>query len=363
MFVKKEWGGSHYNDVEESQFPTHILVSADVLSRYVFRSDVAYDWDITLEDIALDTVFQKEDHLNEFAKKHARYPKYSHYPMPPSANDTQSKMDYYKEVAQVERRMKYTDGLHVGSTYSTIAHLWLIKQLVKAPEWRFVTDEDHSLMTSINRVFSKEIRLSDAHHFLCQTDKTKTRKQAQEEFVQARVDLINWGIMHGYDTRSLRKLAYLQMGELFKTHTFHKEVTTPLGTHLVYADNPILHPLATIDRGLRSVDCTTNLSTLEPKDIAALMMNVNDNATNAFIQQIRRRLSILERPLTTARGDGKSYIYANFNPKYAQMVLTILRTYYNFCLAYKTKDETATPAQRLGLVNKQFDIKDIIYLR
>ncbi|WP_234417297.1 MULTISPECIES: hypothetical protein [unclassified Lysinibacillus] len=111
------------------------------------------------------------------------------------------------------------------------------------------------------------------------------------------------------------------------------------------------------------MDCTTNPSTLEPSDIAALMMNVNDNATNAFMQQTRRRLSILERPLTTARGDGKSYIYANFDPKYAQMVLTILRTYYNFCLAYKTKDETATPAQRLGLVNRQFDIKDIIYLR
>lgn len=98
-----------------------------------------------------------------------------------------------------------------------------------------------------------------------------------------------------------------------------------------------------------------------------MIVNVNDNATNTFIQHIRRRLSILERPLTTARGDGKSYIYSNFNPKYAQMALTILRTYYNFCLSYKTKegekDVIATPAQRLGLVNRQFSLKDIIYFR
>lgn len=360
---QKGMGGSRYDDVEENQFPTHILVSADVLSRYVFRSDVAFDWDITLGDVALDTVLQKEDHLNEFAKKYARYPKYSHYPMPPSANDTQSRTDYYKELAKVKRRMNYTDGLHVGSTYTTVAHLWLIKQLVKAPEWRFVTDEDSSLMTSINRVFSKEIRLTDAHHFLCQTDKTKTRKQAREEFVQARVELINWGTMRGYGTRSLRKLAHLQLTELFEMYTFHKKVTTTSGTHLEYADNPLLHPLATIDRGLRSVDCTTNLSSLESKDVSALIMNVNDNATNAFIQQIRRRLSILERPLTTARGDGKSYIYSNFNPKYAQMAITILRTYYNFCFAYKSKGTMETPAQRLGITDKKFDIKDIIYLR
>lgn len=360
---QKGMGGSRYDDVEKNRFPTHVLVSADVLSRYVLRSDVAYDWEISLEDIALDTVLQREDHLNEFAKKYARYPRYSHYPMPPSKNDTQSKIEYYEELAQVERRMNYTDGLHVGSTYTMVAHLWLIKQLVKAPEWRFVTDEDSSLITSINRVFSKEIRLSDAHHFLCQTDKTKTRKQAREEFVQARVDLIDWGTMRGIGTRSLRKLASLQLQELFKYHHFHKQIKTSSGTHLEYSDNPISHPLATIDRGLRSVDCTTNLSSLDPKDVAALVMNVNDNATNSFIQQIRRRLSILERPLTTARGDGKSYIYSNFNPKYAQMAITILRTYYNFCLAYNSNGTLETPAQRLGITNKKFDLKDIIYLR
>ncbi len=360
---QKGMGGSRYDDVEESQFPTHVLVSADVLSRYVFRSDVAYDWDIALGDIAIDTALQKEDHLNEFAKKYARYPRHSHYPMPPSKNDTQSYTEYYEEVAQAERRTSYTDGLHVGSTYTTVAHLWLIKQLVNAPEWRFVTDEDSSLITSINRVFSKEIKLSDAHHFLCQTDKTKTRKQAREEFVQARIELNEWGEMRGIETSSLRALAFQQLQELFTHHHFHKKVSTASGIHLEYADNPILHPLATIDRGLRSVDCTTNLSSLEPRDVAALIMNVNDNATNTFIQQIRRRLSILERPLTTARGDGKSYIYSNFNPKYAQMAITILRTYYNFCFVYSSNGTKETPAQRLGITDKRFDLKDIIYLR
>lgn len=77
-----------------------------------------------------------------------------------------------------------------------------------------------------------------------------------------------------------------------------------------------------------------------------------------------RKLSVLERPLTTARGDGKSYIYSNFNPKYAQMATTILRTYYNFCLPYKSYDkQKLTPAQRLGITDKRFKIEDILYLR
>ncbi|PFO05081.1 hypothetical protein COJ85_10165 [Bacillus sp. AFS076308] len=58
-------GGARYDDVEDSQFPTHIIVSADVFSRYVFRSDVAFDLDIRLEDKMLETVLYKKDHLYE----------------------------------------------------------------------------------------------------------------------------------------------------------------------------------------------------------------------------------------------------------------------------------------------------------
>lgn len=364
--VRKKGQGERFEDMEDTQFPTSIVVTSDVHSRYVFRSDVAYDWDITFGDIALDTILYKEDHLNEFARKNGRFGKFSAFPQPPSKNDTQTKSEYENDLKKFEIRERYVEGLHINATYTTIAHLWLIKQLVKATEWRFVTDKDNSLMSSIYRVFSKEIRLSDAHHFLCQTDKTKTRSQARKEFKQAAVYLLDWGNNSGYDTKSLKKLAYLKLEELFHTHHFHKVESDGFHTYNVHAGTPIEHPLASPDRGFRWVDCTTDLSSLEPGDIANFILNVNDNATNNFIQLMRRRLSVLERPIVTARGDGKSYIYSNYNPKYAQMALTILRVYYNFCKPYKTtgfKSEIGTPAQRLGLTDKVFTLKDVIYMR
>ncbi len=95
-----------------------------------------------------------------------------------------------------------------------------------------------------------------------------------------------------------------------------------------------------------------------------MVLQVNDKSASAFMQQIRKRISILERPLETARGDGKSYMYANFNPKYAHYAITILRTYYNFCLPFRSWDKSKlTPAQRLGLVNRAFTLKDIIYFK
>ena len=92
-----------------------------------------------------------------------------------------------------------------------------------------------------------------------------------------------------------------------------------------------------------------------------MLYQVNSRAINTFFNQVRRRLSILERPLVTSRGEGKSYIYSNFNPMYAQYSLTILRTFLNFCETYKYKGEDVTPAQRLGVTNKVFTIEDIIY--
>lgn len=89
----------------------------------------------------------------------------------------------------------------------------------------------------------------------------------------------------------------------------------------------------------------------------------SDSLRSLVEKQIRRRISILERPLVTARNDGKSYIYSNFNPKYAQYAVTILRTYYNFCVTKKFGKKKLTPAQRLGIADRHYEWKDIIYFR
>lgn len=363
---KKGHGGKTY-DIEDLNFQTNIIISAENFTRYVFRADVAYDWDVTFSDIENDTITLKEDHLNEFSRKNACFGKYSYMPQEPSKNDEQSMDDYYHEMKQIEKRQKYIDGLHTNITYTSIAHFWLIKELLNADEWRFITDDDSSLKTSIIRVFSKEIKLSDAHYFICQTDKTKSRKEAIQEYEEAKEELLEWGYMNDIVSKSLNTLALRYLSLKFQNHQFHKQINDGNKIYNVHGHNPIEHPLATKDRGKHIVDCITDLSSYEPGQIAKMVMYVNDNAINSFIQLVKRRLSVLERPLTTARGDGKSYIYANFNPKYAQMAITILRTYYNFCLPFRSrkfgKIIKETPAQRLEIANKQYTIEDILYMR
>jgi hypothetical protein len=361
--VRKSGQANHrYDNLEDKQMQTHVVISADVHSLYVFGADVAYDWDIRIEDLEHDTALYKDDHLDEFSRKNARL-RFSFAPQSPTAHDTQTVAEFTEEWNEFNRRKKYIDGLHVNSTYTTFVQLWLLKQKINAKEWRFVTDEDASIMSALFRAFSKEVRLGEAHHFLCKVDRSKSRQDAFREYQEGQRDLSLWGMSLGIDDASISKLAYLKLKEKFKTSQFHEKVTIDGKRHRRSAKNPIEHPMPTPDKGWYSVDCTTDLSSYEPKQIANMVLQVNDRTTNAFLQQIRRRLSILERPLVTARGDGKSYIYTNFNPKYAQYAITILRTYYNYCQPYKSLDkQKLTPAQRLGLAAKPYTIKDIIYM-
>lgn len=130
------------------------------------------------------------------------------------------------------------------------------------------------------------------------------------------------------------------------------------------ANRHLKSPLLSMDEGTRIINCTTNLSDYDTDHLARLLIKLNNYVVNSFMQQIHRRLSILKTTLTTARSEGKSYVYANFNPKYAQYAITILRTDYNFSIPYKTLNkEFLNPAQQLAITNKKIELKDIIYFK
>lgn len=360
---QKGHGGFRYDNLEDKQLQTHIIVTGDIDTGYIFRSDIAYDWDVSLKGVDDDTRYYREDHLHEFSKKNARL-RFSHSPQPPTENDTQTTAEYNAYRDEFMRRKNYINGLHVKSGYTVTAHLWLLKQMLQSQKWRFVSDEDETIMNALYRVFNDEFISTKAHHFLAKIDRNKNLPDAYQEHIRAIKHLKDWAEMNGVNEGSVRKIASIKLAMDLKKHSFHKVMSDGSLNYKVWAKNPIEHPLPPTDKGYFSVDCTTDLSDFDTEHIANMLLKISDRPTNNFMQQIRRRLSILERPLVTARGKGKSYIYANFNPKYAQMALTILRTYYNFCLATKvSKKKRLTPAQKLGLTDKQFSLNDILYFK
>lgn len=268
--VRKKGQEKRERPMEDKQLPTEVIITADLFSRYVFRADIAYDWDITFEQIQHDTELYKEDHLNIFLRKNARFGRYSAYPKRPTQADEQTLFHYQEELNEFVKRQQYVNGLHVGLSYTTMAHLWLIKQLVNTKKWRFITDEDSSLIASYKRVFNQEIKNKDAHYFLCKTDKTLSRNEAYEEFIVAKKELIKWAKSRELEFDNLTELANWYLSDVLKTHRFHKTIKAPSGeSYNVYANNPIKHPLATIDRGKRIIDVLTDVSHLSNYQLAS----------------------------------------------------------------------------------------------
>jgi transposase-like protein len=360
---KRGKGGIYHDSTEDKIFQTHILVSSNVETRYVFRADIAYDFNIKLEDIEKETEVYHDDHLYGYAQKNDRL-RFPYSPQPPTENDTQTYWEYKNSLGEYNRRKNYSDGCHVVSTYTAVAHFYLLKRLLNCNTWCFVTDEDNTLIDPIMRVYKDEIKSKKTHAFTCRVDKTLDLKESRHKSRLARAELYKWAKQNSIEGSSLNDIASMKLADELKSHKFFDFIEKNGKKYAFRAKNPIKHPSPSIDEGTRFVDCLTDLSDKSPTELASNLLKVNSHATDDFFKIIRRRISILERPLATARGDGKSYIYSNYNPKYAQYAVTILRTLYNFCWELKTRDsESLTPAQRIGIANRKYDIEDILYFK
>lgn len=358
---------------------THVLVTADMKSRYVFRADVNFDYFITLDEIERDTVTYFEDHLYLYSRKNARL-RISPAPQQPAAEDTQEQESYDIELEEFERRRDRFDGVHVTRSYTAYAHYWLVNQMLNFKKLRIITDKDPSLLTTLNRVFANSMKSGDTHHFLCKLNKDKSRQDAMLEYMAGDKEepilrsIVN--LRRSKKSEANQKSLELAYSYLFKRVQDSLEYSTfklPIAGFLeegqqrayMNVELPLFkHPIPTRDGGYYDVGITTNVNSLSPSAITEMLLKVNSRPTDAFFQQLRRSINILERPILGAKPDAKSYVFANLNPKYAQYAATIMRAYYNFCKPIKFgKASAKTPAQHLGIAKKQYTIEDILYCR
>ncbi len=358
--VEEILGSEDDEEKAELKFQTKIIATADVRTGYVFRADAAYDFDFDLFQLAKDTNKYHCDRSYTSLRKNQRLV-YTHYPKDPGTNDVSDILQYESELAEFENRLKYVPGSHVTHTYTAIAHHFLLKQLINSDKWYLVTDDDNSFKTAIFRSYKDECKAGDMHYFTCQADKNITLAQSRKNMMSGRKELNDWAEARGFGKESVMSKARMYLVEYFSNNEIYEHY--PGSTFLKRSLGPIISPLASISEGKRDIDFLTDTTAMGVEDLARIVAEVSSITVDNFFQELRRRVSILERPLVTARGKNKSYIYANGNPKYAQYMVTIFRTFYNFCWTKNTFGRRLTPAQKIGLTDKVYTIKDIIYFK
>lgn len=351
-------GGDDYSNIEDKIFQTHIIGSVDQKSRYALRADIAYDYNVSIEQILKDTIYTNGDHLPNSLRYHDRL-RISAAPRIPTKHDTQSLQGFLEEENIFTLRGKYIQGCNVKANYTALAHFILIREMLNAKDWRFISDLDFALIYPVFRAFVNEVKNKNAHYFTCQHPTPMNSKESYRHYIKQKTDLEMWSDMKviGKDKNWMvqRKiLSDLKNSDYWNTK---KRLIRGISHDM---DSKIEYPLSQIKEGPRYIDCITDASNESLELLSWQMLNANNFAIDSFFNQVRRSINILERPLYSAKG--KSYIYSNHNPRYAQQHLTIFRTFYNFCNPFKDyKGVSLTPAQRIGLTDKVFNKEDIIY--
>ena len=126
-----------------------------------------------------------------------------------------------------------------------------------------------------------------------------------------------------------------------------------------WQDKWLIHPFPNMSEPEKATCYLTDYKDYDEDHLARLYLKASLHAIESFFMQVRRRLSILERPIATASSARRMwYGYSAYNPEVIVKLLGIFRVFYNYCLA--RKDRT-TPAMRLGLAHGKVTLEDIIY--
>ncbi|MGH8659584.1 MAG: hypothetical protein ACREV4_14215, partial [Gammaproteobacteria bacterium] len=128
--------------------------------------------------------------------------------------------------------------------------------------------------------------------------------------------------------------------------------------HGKWQDQWLDHPFPTMSEPEKAVAYLTDLGDYDEDHQAWLYNKASLHSVDSFFNQVRRRLSLLERPIHSKSNKGRIWNgYSPYNPGNVAKVLDIVRTVHNILTAKDGK----TPAERLGLAHAPLDHEDIIY--
>jgi hypothetical protein len=234
---------------KDKKLQTYIVSSADLLSGYVFRADVAYDYDVTLENIEKDTSEYHYDHSYPFLRKNDRL-KYSYCPQPPTKLDNQTNEEYRNELSAFNTRKNFVEGCHVKPQYTATAHYFMINRDINANNWYFVSDDDAIIQSCIFKVFSEKFLDGNALYFTCRNNKNLTLEEAGKASYNSRNELLRWAKDNGIKFPSIYEKAQMKIERDLYYHKFHDTKPIDGVDCYVRGENPIRHPLPAKDEGV-----------------------------------------------------------------------------------------------------------------
>jgi len=239
-------------------------------------------------------------------------------------------------------------GMQVHSDYTMYGHFFhLHKLLGNVDKVRFFLDQDSGIRAACLSAFQQEVLNRTCDAFYVRLNKDLTVDEKRRALRESRQLFKGVQANHPDLTENEVKLTLIKqrmanMQEIGK-----------------WKDRWLLHPFPNMSEPEKAICYLTDYGDYDEDHQAWLYNKASMHGIDCFFMQVRRRLSLLERPISSASSTARRWFgYSAYNPESIIKLLDIFRVYYNYCLAGKDKQ---TPAMRVGLAKGVVPLEDIIY--
>lgn len=297
------------------------------------------------------------------------------------------------EVMSEEKKLP-DHGMQVHEEYTIYGHFQFLRRLSNGVEKvRFYLDREPAIRAACHSAFKDLIDSADCEVFFVKADKVATigQKRAAYSLAESRFAAEAEKMMkenpklRAYEVRL--QMLLNEMGAMEE-----KGKWKDLWLH---------HPFPDMSEPNKAVCYLTNKGTYDgdPDHLAWLYGKASLHAVNRFFLQLRRRVSMLERPIRSASSQQRSWFgYSPYNPEMIQKLIDIFRVFYNYVKEtevrkrrkkktvfytepippppgedhFETGEENGektppkrmtTPAMRLGLARAPITYEDILYFK
>lgn len=239
-------------------------------------------------------------------------------------------------------------GMQVHAEYTLYGHFFFLKRLFGGVEKvRFFLDQESGIRAACLAAFCEEAKARRMDAFYVRINKRLTVNERRRAMADTRADFAK------------AKKAHTGLKDSEVELLLIKQRIKSMAAIGKWSDRWLLHPFPSMSEPEKAICYLTDYGDYKPDHLARLYAKASLHAIDRFFMQVRRRVSLLERPIHTASGQGRTWFgYSPYNPEVVVKLLMIFRVFYNYCLA---GEDGESPAQRLGLAQAPIKIEDLLY--
>lgn len=350
------------------------VASADNITGYVFGMHTNFDPDMDARLVAKNVSATNDDKLPVPHRKYARLwlqadydasllsstkKKLSGsiesaianaYDQAATRNDIES-----PEVMDTEKALP-DYGMLVHAEYTLYGHFMRLEKLFRhVGKVRFFLDQDSGMRAACLGSFANRIKERSVDAFYVRITKDQTVDEKRKLVSQSRKVFDETASQHPGLPENQVKLLMLK-NEIHAAKLIGQ-----------WKDRWVMHPLPTLSEAEKASCFLTDMGDYDEDHQAWLHNKASLHAVDSWFNRLRRRSSMLERPVGSAANRGRTWNgYSAYKPEQIAKLLTIFRACHNYIWTpgdLKKEDKKKTPAIKLGLAKAPLDYKDIVYFR